>query len=170
MLLLKKSRSMIVHPLVPALDRTLLTSPVAENQQVPPQDSPPVFTFTLKRSGRVIRKVEGAPPSFARDWNLPLSSSSANNTSGLPRLVGTRLAAELLHVCQPLTHLLVSMLMPISGGRALWSLERREGSLISKNCSAWLSWALRERSHQQVFQNFVPPPPPARSAQVVNPP
>ena len=108
-LLMKKSGSMIVHPLVPPLDRSLLTSPMTENQQVPPQDSPPVFTFTLKRSGRVIRKVEGAPPSFARDWSLPLSSSITTTSSGLPRLVGTRLAAELLHVCQPLAHLLVSI-------------------------------------------------------------
>jgi len=95
---------MVVHPLVPALDRTLLTSPVAENLQVPPQESAPVFTFTLKRSGRVIRKVEGAPPSFARDWSLP--SSTGNTSSSLPKLEGNRKVGELLHVCQPVAHLM----------------------------------------------------------------
>ena len=107
-LLFKQSGSMLVHPLVPALDRTLLTSTVAENLQVPPQDSAPVFTFTLKRSGRVIRKVEGAPPSFARDWSLP--SNAGNTSSSLPKLEGNRKVAELLHVCQPVAHLMVSVL------------------------------------------------------------
>jgi len=102
-LLFKQSGSMLVHPLVPALDRTLLTSPMSENQQVPPQESPPVFTFTLKRSGRVIRKVEGAPPSFARDWSLPSNVSS--NSSCLPKLEGSRQLGELLHICQPIAHL-----------------------------------------------------------------
>ena len=97
---------MLVHPIVPTLDRTLLNSPVSENQQVPPQESPPVFTFTLKRSGRVIRKVEGAPPSFARDWSLPSNVNS--NSSCLPKLQGNRQLGELLHICQPIAHLVVS--------------------------------------------------------------
>ena len=62
---------MTVRPLVSPLDRSLITSSSSSSSPPPAQDQAASFSLTLKRSGRTIRKIEGAPPSFARDWSLP---------------------------------------------------------------------------------------------------
>lgn len=64
------------------------------------------FSFTLKRSGRVVRKVEGAPPVYLRNWkNSPVAESSSNDflTSGSDTDVSR--IAELVYIVKPLIHL-----------------------------------------------------------------
>lgn len=74
------------------------------------------FTFTLKRSGRVVRKVEGAPPVYLRNWKPATaaaagSSSSAGNPSSdfgdnnIATDEDINKIAELLYICKPLIHL-----------------------------------------------------------------
>jgi len=55
--------------------------------------------FTLKNSGRVIRKIQGAPSVHSRQWRPPVAEKQTTLNS-------TQMAGELIHVAQPLTHLL----------------------------------------------------------------
>ena len=67
--LLSRDGAMLVKPLIPGLDRSLLTRP-------PPPPAPSASrepgTVRLPRSGRVLRTVAGAPPPHCpRDWAPP---------------------------------------------------------------------------------------------------
>lgn len=55
--------------------------------------------FKLKRSGRVIRKVEGAPPLHYRNWQS--SSESAKTSTKNPVIK----YAEYVYIVKPLVHL-----------------------------------------------------------------
>jgi len=104
-LVLREKRRMLCSPIVPPLDRTLLkqTGFMSPGQA---SVSKPVLTVTLKRSGRTIRKIEGAPPTFGRDWVLPAPSNNVCDQNGTGILQGQRLLGEVLHVAQPMAHLL----------------------------------------------------------------
>ena len=76
--LLSRDGAMLVRPLIPGLDRSLLTQP-------PPQPAPPASTepgaVRLPRSGRVLRTVAGAPPPHCpRDWAPPSQSHNMVTT------------------------------------------------------------------------------------------
>ena len=67
--LLSRDGAMLVKPLIPGLDRSLLTQP-----QPPPAPSASrePGTVRLPRSGRVLRTVAGSPPPHCpRDWASP---------------------------------------------------------------------------------------------------
>ena len=69
LLLLSRDGALLVRPLVPGLDRSLLTRP-----QPPP--APPASTepgsVRLPRSGRVLRTLASSPPPhLPRDWAPP---------------------------------------------------------------------------------------------------
>lgn len=64
------------------------------------------FTFTLKRSGKVIRKVEGAPPIHLRSWK-PLAEE-ALQVQSIPKIGKTFTLAESLYIFKPLLHLTCS--------------------------------------------------------------
>lgn len=69
-------------------------------------------SFTLKRSGRLIRSVNAAPPSSCRSWR-PLQAASNNaEEDDIPDQVlsGKILAAEVLYVVKPVAHLCSMML------------------------------------------------------------
>ena len=85
--LLSRDGAMLVRPLIPGLDRSLLTQP-------PPQPAPPASTepgaVRLPRSGRVLRTVAGAPPPHCpRDWAPPSQS---------PNVVTTILKVEIIRI------------------------------------------------------------------------
>ena len=64
--LLSREGSLLVRPLVPSLDRSLLTQP-----QPPPSPPSSPGSVRLPRSGRVLRTLAGAPPHLPRDWAPP---------------------------------------------------------------------------------------------------
>jgi len=68
------------------------------------------FYFTLKTSGRVIRKIQGAPPVDYRSWVRPSTAQSAV-------LTPLQLIAETVYALKPVLHL---MALGISGEKA-WS-------------------------------------------------
>ncbi|BFF97353.1 peroxisomal membrane protein PEX16 [Drosophila madeirensis] len=70
------------------------------------------ITFQLKRSGRIIRKVEGAPPIQYRDFKLHVENTEAAKTQ-IPREL---LTAEYLYISKPLIHLAAMGLF----GRRSW--------------------------------------------------
>ncbi|XP_050361375.1 peroxisomal membrane protein PEX16 [Nymphalis io] len=86
----------IQHPPIPALQRKKIT----ERNNI--DDNSNAF-FTLKRSGKVVRRVDGAPPIPLRDWQ-PLKIKNEMTTSNTEEK--NLLQAELLHILKPLIHLL----------------------------------------------------------------
>ncbi|CAK1588425.1 unnamed protein product [Parnassius mnemosyne] len=58
--------------------------------------------FTLRRSGRIIRRIDGAPPVALRDWQpIKIKEDKMNINSEINDLVH----AELIHILKPLIHL-----------------------------------------------------------------
>lgn len=68
------------------------------------------YYFTLKSSGRVIRKIQGAPPAVYRSWVQPSTSKSAV-------LTPLQLIAETVYALKPVLHLLA---LGVAGEKA-WS-------------------------------------------------
>ncbi|XP_072930910.1 peroxisomal membrane protein PEX16 [Epargyreus clarus] len=84
----------IPHPPVPVLQRKKYT------EGKDSEDGRASF-FTLKRSGRVVRRIDGAPPVALRDWQ-PIKVKDDT----IPSIeVKDLLHAELLHILKPLIHL-----------------------------------------------------------------
>lgn len=105
--LLRHSTSdIITSPPIPSLNRRTLSkqrkaeaSSVVDDSKL--SQSEHSITFQLKRSGRLIRKVEGAPPIQYRDFKLHVDSADAAKTQ-IPREL---LQAEYLYIAKPLIHL-----------------------------------------------------------------
>ena len=105
------SGEMMVRPLVTALDRSVLSQHTNTHQSPPspspspspnsPSPSPATsYSLTLKRSGRTIRRIEGAPPSTARDWSFPpstLDHSQATSRENNSLQVGLSLHSQTRH-------------------------------------------------------------------------
>lgn len=86
----------IQHPPIPALQRKKFTEGKESD------DNTNAF-FTLKRSGRIVRRIDGAPPVALRDWQ-PIKIKEdkyIDNTIEIKDLVN----AELLHILKPIIHL-----------------------------------------------------------------
>jgi peroxin-16 len=76
-------------------------------------------TFKLKRSGRVIRKVDGAPPIYARNFKETIDVVEVQRQSATNGKTIT--SAEILYITKPLIHL---------GGSRLFGYK------------SWKSWCL----------------------------
>lgn len=63
--------------------------------------------FVLKRSGKVIRKVESSPPVNLRNWK-PISLPNNNEAEPTPEqaLIRRQMIAETIYVLKPIAHLL----------------------------------------------------------------
>lgn len=99
--------SIITTPAIPSLNRKPFIKQVKESDKNAPLIAPPVasanFTFQLKRSGRCVRKVEGAPPLQYRDFKLKQEIDAYNKQqTSVPNAL---LQAEYLYVAKPLLHL-----------------------------------------------------------------
>lgn len=67
------------------------------------------ISFTLKRSGRVVRKVESSPPIYMRTWKPMESVSNTNceNDQGYDKSIATKqMIAESIYIVKPIVHLL----------------------------------------------------------------
>ncbi|XP_023938001.1 peroxisomal membrane protein PEX16 [Bicyclus anynana] len=84
----------IQHPPVPTLQRKKIIEGIDT-------DNKSNSFFTLRRSGRVLRRVDGAPPIALRDWE-PI-----NAKDDLPMNIDIKdlMQAELLHILKPVIHL-----------------------------------------------------------------
>lgn len=85
----------VSHPPIPALQRKKFT----EGKET---DENSNSFFTLRRSGRVVRKVDGAPPVSFRDWQ-PIKVDDKRSNPNLD--VKELMYAETLHLLKPLVHL-----------------------------------------------------------------
>lgn len=109
MLIYRHKESIIQNPPIPVLDRNNIKSTsncttigdIARSQF----DS---SSFTLKTSGRVVRKIEASPPIALRTWKpLPKSQNiSFENRQVIEDvLTGRKLISETIYVTKPLIHL-----------------------------------------------------------------
>lgn len=63
-------------------------------------------TFELRRSGRQMRRVEGAPPIHLRNWKAPISSTSSAAKALGSGVQNRKLTiAETVYIFKPLVHL-----------------------------------------------------------------
>ena len=104
--ILKHSTQQIVtSPALPVLNRRSLKKNKAASGSVNSGNKTSLeehnFTFKLKRSGRFIRKVEGAPPLQYRSFNLNEEIMSMQKSQVSKEL----LQAEYLYIAKPLIHL-----------------------------------------------------------------
>lgn len=74
------------------------------------------FTFTLKRSGKVIRKVEGAPPIHLRSWK-PLAEEAVH-VQTIPKIGKIFTLAESLYIFKPLLHLTCSSVVGMNSWKS----------------------------------------------------
>lgn len=87
-------------PAIPQLNRKKLEEVAATQPTDDYYVSQSAFFFKLKRSGRVIRKIEGAPPLHLRTWK-PLDTGTKRGVLNTPELSN----AEILYIAKPLIHL-----------------------------------------------------------------
>lgn len=65
----------------------------------------PSVTFKLKRSGRVVRKIEGAPPVYLRSWKS-IDPDANDVPVSIPMVRYQKMTgAEVLYIVKPLLHL-----------------------------------------------------------------
>ncbi|XP_063703853.1 peroxisomal membrane protein PEX16 [Culicoides brevitarsis] len=120
-LTLHYKNSIVQSPPISVLDRKKFDDtnrPVAVGNDGDMYNMNGRITFTLRRSGRVVRKVDGAPPLYLRNWrNLGKECKPDNQIEHHNNL--TR--AETLYVLKPMIHL---------GGCALFGYK------------SWRSWSI----------------------------
>ncbi|XP_067655841.1 peroxisomal membrane protein PEX16-like [Haliotis asinina] len=108
-------------PPIAPLDRQLVSKKNKEAQQLTEQEdseqgeagyrngfSGPM-TFTLKRSGKVMRKISAAPPLGMRTWAIPIQTdtrSGRRKDLAPTPLSRQRMWAETIHIVKPIVHLM----------------------------------------------------------------
>lgn len=156
-----QNNNIVKNPPIPSLDRRNLNETKLGPENISFQDIVPGHhTVVLKRSGRVLRKVNGAPPIAARTWK-PLKhevSSYSNPTQCGGKFVRT---AELMYILKPLVHLacvrrygmkswksyLVPMAFDVASLRIYYKnredLSKDQKQELSRRCVAMLLYLMR---------------------------
>lgn len=62
-------------------------------------------SFNLKRSGKIIRKVDASPPIHVRNWRSLHRTQFDNEQTIEQALAGQQLIAETLYIVKPIAHL-----------------------------------------------------------------
>lgn len=109
LLLFQHKQHVIENPPIPVLKRNKLgqTNYATDYSIDEARNQLESMSFVLKRSGKVIRKVEAAPPVSVRNWKpLSVESSHSDRVPGAENtLIGGQLVAETLYVLKPIAHL-----------------------------------------------------------------
>jgi len=174
MLLVFKHKELISQspPIAPINRRTWSNS---EDDQIANQSSNftanSAFTFTLKRSGKVIRKVEGAPPIHLRSWK-PLSEEALHIQS-IPKNGKIFTLAESLYIFKPLLHLScssivglntwksysLSLLLDIASLRIYYNkrdrLTKEQKMELSKRCVSLLLYLMRSPFYEKCSRDRI---------------
>lgn len=103
--------AILQNPPIVALDRKNIDKVLAEqsaNESVPEMydAASSSFTFKLKRSGRIVRKIEGSPPVYLRSWK-PIDPDAIDAPSVSQPIVKYRklTTPEILYIVKPIVHL-----------------------------------------------------------------
>lgn len=103
LLLYRHNETIIQTPPIPQLQRQMLAISSDNSVMESAQNQMGTVSFTLKRSGRVMRKADSSPPVSMRTWKPMIESENEQDVE--KALVGRQLAAEVLYVAKPLVHL-----------------------------------------------------------------
>lgn len=107
-LIVLHKEKIIQNPAVPPLKRNTLSDNKSNND---PKYNLNSMTFTLRRSGRIIRRINAAPPVQCRNWKLPVftpencESESLEDEDETEQHFTKKSLAEALYVVKPLVHL-----------------------------------------------------------------
>lgn len=105
------SEAIIQNPPIFALDRKNIEKTLAEasaEESIPEMYDPSSssFTFKLKRSGRVVRKIEGSPPVYLRSWKPIDPDITPVEMPTMPIVKYKKLITpEVLYILKPVIHL-----------------------------------------------------------------
>lgn len=91
------NQPIITSPPIPSLDRKKIAEKEAHNAAIITAEG--FNDFKLKRSGRVIRRVEGSPPINYRNWQSSSDSIKQNSSNKVIKY------AEYVYIVKPLVHL-----------------------------------------------------------------
>lgn len=104
-------QAIIQNPPIVALDRKNIEQTLAEasaEESIPEMYDPSSssFTFKLKRSGRVVRKIEGSPPVYLRSWKPIDPDVAPVEMPSAPIVKYKKLTTpEVLYILKPVIHL-----------------------------------------------------------------
>ncbi|XP_055585187.1 peroxisomal membrane protein PEX16 [Uranotaenia lowii] len=154
-----QNNKIVKNPPIPSLDRRNLNESL--RSEIPTTTSSFLDqnqTVLLKRSGRALRKVDGAPPAIARDWQ-PLKHEPVLYPSQYAgKFIKT---AELLYIVKPLVHLacmkrygsmswksyLVPMAIDVASLRIYYKhredLSKDQKQELSRRCVGMLLYLMR---------------------------
>ncbi|GJQ82350.1 hypothetical protein Trydic_g421 [Trypoxylus dichotomus] len=101
--------SIITVPSVPALDRIKLNTPELRGD-ISDSENPQLksVSFSLKRSGKVIRKIDASPSISGRNWKPLQVTQSDLDECNDQAMIRRKQLAEVIYVSKPLAHLGVS--------------------------------------------------------------
>lgn len=102
------STKMVTNPPIPALNRKTVREPNPHaNASFHDNLGGETSGIVLKRSGRVMRKVNCSPSLMSRSWKLPSVDDGQNFYANQPALYGGKQvkSAELIYIFKPLIHL-----------------------------------------------------------------
>lgn len=98
----------IQNPPIPVLDRRTLPLAELRNDFTVAElarEQMDAISFTLKRSGKIIRKISSSPPIKMRNWKPPERLSCGNNQTVEQALARRQLVAETIYILKPIAHL-----------------------------------------------------------------
>lgn len=170
---MRKREKIVKSPPIPSLDRNNLKALALAMQQQNQQSTAPVdgfqteeATFKLKRSGKVMRRVEGAPGIAHRDWK-PLEIRATDRDALLLS------AAEYVYICKPLVHLGTvglfgyndwrswgtALVMDFASIRLYYNnrqlLTREQKLELSKRCLMMFMYLMRSPFYDRVSQGKI---------------
>jgi len=170
-LLLKERSGLAVARPIPSLNRKKIKQNIACDPKFvmdAETDVSPAITLT---SGRVIRKVKGAPQLQKRNWKLPVLPEENIHTK--TKLQGLPLVGEVIYVAKPLCHLgamkcfgtsswlpwLLSITMDASSLKSFDSikLNREEKEEINRRQLMLLMYLLRSPFYDKISSKILTP-------------
>ncbi|RZC41981.1 peroxisomal membrane protein PEX16, partial [Asbolus verrucosus] len=107
-LIYSHKESIIQTPPIPTLERNKLMKNMTNCNSVRDiaQAQMDSLSFTLKGSGRVIRRIDTSPPISLRDWKpLQIQHTCDNEQTIEQALAGRQLIAETIYIMKPMAHL-----------------------------------------------------------------
>jgi len=107
LLLVYKHKECIVQtpPILPLQRNNLKSSSTEQGMADLAQYQMDTVSSHLKRSGKLLRRVDVSPPIYQRDWK-PVDKRQFDSTQTIEQaLAGQQLIAETIYICKPMVHL-----------------------------------------------------------------
>lgn len=162
----------VTNPPIQTVDRKKLDQSSTDQQIDDIGNASGTLTFTLKRSGKVVRKVEGAPPVYLRNWKSPVADVTQNEPTLIADEYWIRVA-EILYISKPIVHLGsialfghknwrswgTSLAMDLSSLRLYYtyrsSMTKQQRIEVSRRCVSLLLYLMRSPFYDQFTGNKI---------------